>query len=224
MKFPFSNSYKFRHSFEVCSAGDLVYVRNYKCASTFFYWNFAKKFNWAEIEFKDIDWDRQRVFGHLLDPIQRRHKGIAEFLHMTQTQHLLEDDKFCNLIKNAPALDTHSARYVDQFGEYAEKIDWIPLYLPQDEVITQTEKIMLSHGIRPLDRWDHYWVHRSDTAKKKTEHRVAELWNSTVSKEDWLGFYYEPDIDLYQRVLTQFNPRGSTWEDTTWLSQRPWFK
>jgi hypothetical protein len=64
----------------------------------------------------------------MLDPLERRHKGIAEYLTMTNTVDLwYSDPNFRALINDVPVLDEHSMSYHDTYGNYAWLIDWIPL-------------------------------------------------------------------------------------------------
>ena len=77
--------------------GNLVYYRNYKCATTFYLHIFK---TWEEITTHDIDWEKDHVFSYIRDPIERYRSGIAEFLfslfrfNITLKDDIINDSEF----------------------------------------------------------------------------------------------------------------------------------
>ena len=213
-----------RNDIEVCKHNNFVYIRNYKCASTFFYWNFVKKFNWQEISYHDIDWQQNHVFSHMLDPIERRHKGIAEKISMHGLSELfLNNDSFQQCFEYVCLLDKHTETYCDKFQDRVRQIDWIPLNRDHNEVIERTEKCL---GQQP--KWNMSWVHYGDhskishdprdSLKKQVELKLQEYWDRQCPPE-WAQIYYRNDIKLYNDVVAGFNSQASTWNEITWLKR-----
>jgi hypothetical protein len=148
---------------ECLEKNNTVYVRNLKCASTFFYQNFIQD-DWHPIKFESIDWDCH-VFGHILDPIERRYKGIAEYIKMCNLeQEYLESEKLQKLIKSAPFLDRHSTPYHLLFENKIHSIDWIPLSKDYQQNIKCTEILLQNDNINP-PTWNYSLVHSSNTGK-----------------------------------------------------------
>lgn len=201
-----------------CTCGPLVYLRTLKCASTFF-WNNFSRFGWVEIAFDKIDWSRQRVFSHIMDPQQRRIKGIAEFVWMNQTQHLLvKNPAYRTFVRDTPVLDAHTVSYHENFGDYCDQIDWIPMIptAPQQQVADLTNLMLFDQGIKIFNRWKWDENHASESDKKIIQKQVAECLNSG-SNSDAVDQYLYRDTVLYQRVLERFNATGNKWADVTWL-------
>jgi len=206
---------------EVCSCGPLVYVRTLKCASTFFYWNFTKTFGWHEIDYQDIDWDRQHVFGHLAEPITRRHKAVAEYIDMHSLGHeYLNNENLQQLLDETPTLDCHSAPYLDTFQTDAYRIDWIPLSDNNDDNIDITARLLRTYGVDNV-QWDRDFDHSASASKKAVELKLKETWEKRYSTYNdlpaWLKRHYSDDITLYRVVTSKFNPDASSWTDTSWI-------
>ena len=190
---------------------NLVYVRNFKCASTFFYENFYATFGWHMIDYNNIDWDNDFVFGHIIDPIERRHKGIAEYINMMNlSEEFINNKKLQNLLQTTPYLDRHSLLYSLTFGDKCNDIHWIPLSTHQ-ESINRTEKLLKSQipNINLAD-WDYNFDHVSSTNsdKKKVEKILATIWsykllytreiekfNAVTKNEAWANFYNTKAVD-----------------------------
>jgi hypothetical protein len=210
--------YRWRHHIEACTCGPLVYIRNLKCASTFFYKNLIDNCKWNEIAFTEIDWNTQRVFGHIQDPVQRRHSAISEYVFMTSTQDLYyQNAGFKEIIDSASLLDKHSLSYNDTFGHYCWLIDWIPLTGSHHDVIQVTEKLLEHYHIN-TPKWDFGWAHYGDPAKKKLAEDLKSAWELGI--EDTAKIYLEKDIALWNMVTEKFNPTKQTWPEITWLRDR----
>lgn len=150
---------------------DLVYVVNYKCASTFFYNNFSNNFGWEPILWKDVDFQKHHVFGHILDPILKQAKGKAEFLQMhNMCDWFYDDPNIQVLILYSMFPDPHSFSYYMLFKEKMWHIDWIPLLKSHEENLKVTNVFLRSHGENYLN-WDMSLVHEG--SKKKSECATA---------------------------------------------------
>ena len=198
------------------TCGHLVYVRTLKCASTFF-WETFKKIGWWEIDFDTIDWKHQHVFSHMMDPDQRRHKGVAEYINMNDAYDLFyQNETFRKFVAHSPTLDQHSTSYHDQYGNYCNQIDWIPLSgHSHEETVAKTGLLLQHHGIYIFDRWAWDREHPSIDRQKKLQKDLEDLWHK--DQPFWTSWYLERDRLLYRRVMAKFNYDGATWPETSWL-------
>lgn len=214
-----------RHYIQALSQGPVVYLRTLKCASTFFHHNF-QAWGWEEISYQDIDWDNQLVFSHILEPVARRHKGIAEFIDMTGTKDLLfNDSRFQRFVAHAPLLDVHSASYHDYYGQGAWLIDWILLTSDPLSNIRLTERFLKYALNQQQFPWDFSWQHVSTPDKKQIEKKVIDLWQTDrAGGTEYVDFYLERDLVLYQTVTEKFSPEQDSWPDTSWLKDRARFQ
>ena len=208
-----------RHNVRALTCGPLVYVRNLKCASTFFYESFQRCWKWDEINWIEIDWANQHVFGHIMDPVARRHKAVAEFIDMNNLNSLFHSNlDFREFVKYAGVFDQHSATYHDTFGNFVYHIDWIPCDLgTHQDTIAYTEKLLNMYGLRTLKNWDYGRVHASDADKKLVELGLKELWASENPPPDWVNLHTHRDRMLYDRVINRFNATGEIWTEMSWL-------
>ena len=195
---------------------NLVYLRTLKCGSEFFYRNFQEVAGWKKIRWQDINWDTDHVFSYIMDPIRRRHKGIAEFLiHHRLVNALFDNPDFAKLIKHVPFLDEHSAGMHTIYGNYVDKIDWIILSKDRNQGVKYTN-LLLEHYNHPPINWNSEFVHTTDEYMKDIFDRLEQLWQSS-DNELAVRNYYEREIRLLDQVNTRFNYAGKTWDQISWL-------
>lgn len=213
--------YRHRHYIQALSCGPVVYLRTLKCGSTFFYNNLVD-WGWEEINFKDINWQTQIVFSHVMEPLRRRHKAIAEYIFMTGTWDLLRDDpKFQQFVQRVPLLDAHSVSYHDYYGQLSWLIDWIPLSEDHAENTELTQRLLnYGAGMRTFN-WNLDHAHPGHSIKKEIENKLIELWSQPQNQpREYVDFYLERDQLLYQTVMQKFNKNADTWPRTSWLRDR----
>lgn len=212
-------SYKYRNHLYALTNGPLVYLATFKCASTFFNRN-LRNWQWSEIPFTEINWADQRVFSHIMDPWERRHKGIAEYLNMSECIDLwYENERFRNMLRSVPTLDEHSASYMDTYGNYAWMIDWIPLQPNHDDTVNLTERLLYTYGTR-LFKWDYDLSHIGDDRKRQLSEDIKRHWDVARQHTQFSDVYFERDRILYSSVMRDFNPAADTWERTSWLNKQ----
>jgi len=196
--------------------GDVVYIRMLKCASSFFHNNF-ESWGWAPIAFEDIDWERHRVFAHMLDPLERRHKGAAEYIQMNNLQDVFYTNAdFRKFISQIPVFDDHSASYHEQLGNYCEMVDWIPISgRAPAETARITALLLESQNIHVDNRWN--WAHArpADDRLRALQLAVRECTEQTY--HDCVYRYLLQDCMLYDRVCANFGPVKLHWENVSWL-------
>lgn len=202
-----------------CSNGPLVYVRNLKCASTFFGSSFLSKWRWEPIKWSEINWSTQHVFSHMLDPIERRIKGIAEYIDTYKVNDLFNtNQQFQQFVVNAVALDEHTLSYHDTFGNLVYHIDWIPLSgYTHEQTIAFTERLLRHYGIRTLHHWDYTSVHRTHPEKKSIEDLVRQLHSDQKTWPSSIHWHLDKDVILFNHIKEKFNPAVDTWNETSWL-------
>lgn len=180
---------------------NLVYVRTLKCGSEFFYRNFTQTAGWQPIQWADIDWSNDLAFSYIMDPIQRRHKGIAEFLFVNDLNDLvLTNQSFGRMIAQVPCLDEHSARMRDIYGDRVSDLHWIPLS-QTDHTQGQrlTDQLLTQQGHGALE-WNMDLVHTTENYMGHSYRRLRRLWEDEVM----IGlarFYFQEDIELYLNAL-----------------------
>ena len=195
---------------------NLVYVRTLKCASEFFYRNFDETSSWEKINWDQIDWSQDRVFSYIMDPVRRRHKGIAEFLiHHRLTEQLFDNSKFAELVSHLPFLDEHSAGMYTIYEDYADQIDWIPLSLNHAQGVKYTNLLLESYN-HPLIKWNNEFVHTTDNYMKEIFEKIEQLW-LIEPNELAVRCYFEKELRLFERVHTKFNYNGDNWNEISWL-------
>lgn len=179
---------------------NLVYARTLKCGSEFFWKNFTITAGWEPVKWSDIDWSKDTVFSYIMDPIQRRHKGIAEYLFINQALDLLKDPAFCRIIAQAPFLDEHSASMRNIYGDKVDQIEWIPMS-QTDHGLSQrlTDQLLEGHN-HPLIEWNPEFVHTTENYIGSVYRQLRDLWDA----ESFIGlvrFYFQEDVGIYQSAL-----------------------
>lgn len=206
-----------RHIF--CLRKDkLVYARTLKAGSEFFYKNFQDA-GWAEVPFDSIDWDNETVFSYIMDPIQRRHKGISEIIIATGTSKLVLSNKknIGKLVRMIPFLDAHSASLHNIYGPYVKKMHWLLMTSDHSVAIGETERFLTQHGVS-VPEWNTEHTHATGSYMNEIYNHVKLLWESNDEQQygiaeptvdDSVRNYFQPDIDLYREVKAQYERNNS---------------
>jgi hypothetical protein len=208
-----------KDSIQCYTNGFMVYVRNLKCASTFFGSSFEKFWRWESIKWSNINWETQHVFGHMLDPLERRFKGLAEYINMHGLSASFHSDaRFQAFVKNAVVLDEHTSSYHDTFGNLVYHIDWIPISdYTHEQVIEFTERLLRHYGINTLKNWDYNNVHCTHLEKQAVERHLKQLCEDQKTWPQTVAWYLERDVTLYKHINSRFDPNAKTWIETSWL-------
>lgn len=195
--------------------GSTVYVRVLKCASTFFNDNLLAQ-GWELTDYYKIDWDNDFVFAHIIDPVVRRHKGLAEYIHMCGlTQLYLTDTKLQNLLTSCVFLDRHSIPYSTLFNDRMRDIFWIPLSNDHEKNVVTTQDILNKkcQTNLTLADWDFDLSHSTDSSsdKKLVEIQLQKQWESdTYYSETHLNHLW---VSLYNAIKDPSWPDAPVAED-----------
>jgi hypothetical protein len=208
------------YNVHICRKNNLVYLASLKAASTY-YKSLLVSNGWDTIQFDSIDWKRDHVFGFIADPVTRYIKAITEDFFNEETEYLVEDPEFQNLLrkivsrhkKQCFVLTYHSLPLSITLGDYAKKVDWIPLSenIPSDKLFTKLcEKYIITLDYT-LETIDHH---------VSTEHKLLIYNELKLLFGD--GNYFRDmvlakDIDLYNDVKSKININGTTWDEISWL-------
>ena len=209
-----STNFDGRNYVETYRQGRLVYVRNFKCASTFFS-NVFESAGWNRILYSNIDWDQDHVFSHIREPIYRRSLGLVEWATACGLlEELVNDPRISQLLRTAPGLSDYMP-YLDYFGSTAWKIDWIPLTGTVEQNIQITKKLLESHGVI-ID--DQQWIqpsNPSDPLQKQATQQLHQLLEYAMITDIEHLFTDNEYLHQYVRnaVLRHFynSVRDATW-------------
>lgn len=184
---------------------NLVYARTLKCGSEFFYRNFTQTANWQKIKWGEIDWSTDLVFSYIMDPIHRRHKGIAEFIISVQAKSLLlENRQFQEVIAQVPCLDEHSACLRDIYGHRLYDIHWIPLDHNNHKQGQRLTNEFLEEHLHPPILWNDSFTHTTENYLKDIYNKIEELWKESPNIKDIVRNYFKDDITLYLDVQKKY--------------------
>ena len=209
-----------RHYIEVLRHRNLVYLRTLKCASTFFYWNFSKNLMWQEISWSDIDWENDHVFSHILEPIKRRHKAVAERLFMFGLcDQYINDLNLQECLEHSLILDQHGESYSTRYGTACNLIDWIPLQPDNHVNVRLTQALLSDSGVTDVNwNYDDY-SHIGEDIKKQVEKILESRWNQALYQGrllEWQQNELQQDINLYKNITHSFDRNAATWRNITW--------
>lgn len=191
-----------------CRYNNLVYARTLKAGSEFFYKNYTQTAGWTPIKYTDIDWNHDTVFSYIMDPIQRRNKGISEAIISAGAQDMLIKNKgnFVDIVKRIPFLDAHSASLHDIYGNDTRRIYWLLMTNDHQVAIRETEKFFAKYNVPPI-KWNVNFTHATGSYMSEVYTRVKAAWDWTAEpqKDFTVQNYFLADIELYNEVLTKYN-------------------
>ena len=195
---------------EIYRNGSLVYVRTLKCASTYYSDEFERN-GWLQETFKDINWDTDHMFSFIMDPLNRRIKGLAGFITMYPLTECLLDQPSI-FLKKLAYLDFHSAPYHITYHGYERKIDWIPIDNPN---FTSEELVLkLCHYYNIDLQLSRQKKHLADEKKSNIFKTISSL---TGDGSGELHLSLAPDQHLYHDVNRKIEHWQDTWNRITWL-------
>lgn len=116
-----------------CPNTNLVYFRHMKCASTLYSMLFYK-LKWEKTDTHHIDWNYDKVFSLIRNPLNKHRKGIVEYFYFyyrhgarSQIEIFLKNLDLIQILAQIPYLDVHSMSLYSMLGTNAELVDFIPI-------------------------------------------------------------------------------------------------
>jgi hypothetical protein len=196
---------------QVYRKNNLVYVATLKCAHSF-YCGVAKYNSWELIEFNNIDWLSNHVFGFIMDPVERYFKGLAQDIVTNDQLNCLKLLTENHTSKNFTILTLHSNPISIQYKDYLYKIDWIPLDKSPSSEFFLT-KLCSKYRI-DIEIPESIERHISSQEKKERYQIIKNMFGNFNET-----FYriFSNDIDFYHTVNSNFNPYGQSWDEISWL-------
>lgn len=111
----------------------LTYFVHSKCACSF-YKKLFTKLEWHVCTTQDINWDRDKVFSYIRNPLEKHRIGILEWFYFNNKIELLEQNidnqDFLLMLSRIAYLDHHSMSIYEHLGDRAELIQWLPIDQP----------------------------------------------------------------------------------------------
>ena len=200
-----------------CPDKNLVYIGNFKVASTYFlYW--LETYGWKNIQMSDIDWQVDHVFSHIMDPMVRRHKGVAEFLNMFELSDKLINDESLFHFLQAPYLDCHSCPMSIMFKDKVNAIDWIPIDIDAIDYYSLTKCLLNKYGVEV--KFDREKIHQSSQKKLHWYGTVEHHYTDHLQYSDLIPCTFSEDVALYDNVLYNINANGNSWDDISWINNK----
>jgi hypothetical protein len=214
----------------VCVYKNLAYVPIPKCACTF-YGTMFHNMGWKTVRLKDVDIENTKFFSLAMHPLERRHKGIAEWIVKSYYDHdcslpksniwesesvevnwkqLFSDINtkyFKKLLATTGFGDMHSFPYFLMLGSLRDKINWIPMdTLSRTETQLSLMNFFKLHGHDiqlPLNAEP---LHVSDKNQLQVYNIVKEIFNN--DSEAIYQFYgiYADDLKFYYNLIDNFSP------------------
>lgn len=203
--------------------GPLVYLVTLKCASQFFTAGLARA-GWqrsdGRVTVKDIDWNNSVVFGHIRDPIERRHRAILQYLrYLKLKEQYLDDTRLQRLLAVATRLDRHGYTYHDMYGDMVWKVDWIPMWYGHNKTVSLTEKFLIRHRVE-IPEWIGTANETTSLQDKKIIDLLEQHWSSRLLPGpdfEYTAQIYTQDQELCNTVAQRFDHLADDWINCSWL-------
>jgi len=188
--------------------GDLVYIPVLKCACTYFSHHLIQH-GFRQVSWGEIDWNKMHTFGHVMDPIKRRNKGVAEFFNYAINkpnswllQHAETNPEMLQVLQ-APYFDAHSAPLHSLYAKYViDHVHWIPMDIEEIDFMRHTQDLLAQHGIRinfPKEK-----MNESDLAKQQMYNIVVMHLNSSTQYADLIMRTFHQDLELYRSIVGRY--------------------
>jgi hypothetical protein len=194
----------------------LVYVR-YEISKGSFYHPMLQYNQWTEIDFNDINWHDDHVFSFILDPVERYLSAVSfDLLYNPELKEILLHQG-PDLFKNLLVITPHSIPIHNIFFDHVDNIDWIPAGGGFDDE-SNFKKLCDYYDIE-LD-WN---TPVTSTAFKnivdiKSKLRIM-LENDLGIGTRHLWSMLAKDIDLYKRILDNFDGGAESWPEVSWKKE-----
>ena len=190
----------------------IVYIPTLKVASRYFITHLLKH-GFVERNQGEIDFEDNFVFSHIMHPIQRRNKGVAEFFSSLVDmpdewllQKIHEYPQFL-IILVAPYFDEHSAPLHLMYEGFIDRICFIPIDVAHIDYYQITSDLLKQHDLEIV--FPRQKIHQSEESKIRLFHMIEMHLESSCKYSDVFQATFSKDIALYQNIVDKFDPNKS---------------
>jgi hypothetical protein len=215
---------------DVCVYKNLAFVPVGKCG-LFYHTGLFGQMGWKKTPLRDVDVENTNFFGIVMHPLQRRLKGITQWLlecyrknertvhpdnpwvtspavvDWEQLNTDLENKYIRQLISTVQIGDRHSTSYHLSFGEFLNKVNWIPLdTLTDDQVKISMMSFFNRNGHTIQLPLNDQRRHVSGVDQLRIFNLVKqEFYNNP---DNLISFYkiYGNDLKFYYNLVDNFSP------------------
>lgn len=199
---------------------NLVYVPIPKHASRSYIHLFSNVLGWERTETYHVNWETDKVFAHLINPVTRYIKGSTQILTQNNLVHLVDSPDFAKLIKTGYCFDQHTYPLSVMFPlELCYKMEWLML---DHHTITGekfTQAFLKSHGIDiTLETIPKFNV---SADRKKIVARKIQALVETNDAMHSLIFLLQEDLNLYNQVNIHthfYDLESKPWDEISYLT------
>ena len=189
-------------------SGNLVYFRHFKCATTTYLGLFDDKLQWEHTNTQQINWEKDKVFSYIRNPLQKHYKGIIEglilfpelfdFFYRTTNANNLE------FLAQLTSIEPHSYTIYRFFGENALKVHWIPIDTELDHK-QATYDFLKQNGYEISEQIQDWFNKRPSQNKSadKEKHIYSKLMATPVTSD--VQRYIDFDVCLYDSITKKQN-------------------
>lgn len=179
------------------------FVRNDKCGSTFFSNIFAAN-GWISSSSNSINWEKDQVFGFIMDPYIRHVKGLVEDVVTIGLEKVMLANLGMKFWHNLSWIGSHSMPMSIKFGSRINNIDWIPIDIGLESTENIVDDLLKPYNVTinwniPVNR------NESTDYEKELFHKFSQLSNSQ-EKQHLLRVICR-DYDVYQRSIDRYSNR-----------------
>ena len=184
---------------------NIGFIRNDKCASTFFSNIFAAN-GWKLQTSNHINWEKDQVFSFIMDPYIRHIKGLVKDAIDMGLEKVMLANLGIKFWHNLSWIGTHSMPMSVRFGHSIHRINWIPIDIGLESTEDLVDQLLEPHNIKvnwsiPVDR------NESDDYAKELFHKFSQLSNSQ-EKQHLLKVIYK-DYEVYQTSIKKYAEKSN---------------
>lgn len=173
---------------------NLVYVQTFKAASTY-YVSTLQRNGWQKTDLNSVDWANDKVFGFIMDPVQRYLKALTEDAYNKPMISIVNSVLQCTP-QHVCLLTLHALPLSLVLGDLIYHIHWIPIDTdldPDDALVA----LCSLHDVQ-IDLYPEFRnSNKSDRYKRAMFERIR---SDFASGNAHFFRIFSKDLDLYRNV------------------------
>ena len=116
---------------------------------------------------------------------------------------MLEQKSFCNFISTVTTLDAHTTPYTLMFGDFFNKVHWIPMDQFTDDELNHQIACFLAENNVKITIDTNIRLNKSPDLKKQIFKRIEEIFVNTEPPAE-LGTLFANDVKFYNNLLRTY--------------------